>query len=429
MAFWHHKKAAEETRTSVENAELRESIENPAVPISSATILDFLGGSGESAAGVNVTIDSALGVPALWAAVNFIAGTIASLPLSLYKKTKDGREKVTDGLAVILRDAVNDECSSFEWRKYSFEQTLTGGRQLSFIEKNVAGRIINIWPLNPSEVTVKRVGGRKLYELRQAGRPVITYKASEIIDIPFMLKADMLTARSPILTNKDSIGLAIAATHYGSRFFQGGGIPPAVLEGPFQSGDALKRASSDMQTAVKTAYKEKRPIVAVPTGHTIKAIGVDPEKSQLVELKAALVVEIARIYSLPPAFVQDLSNGTFSNVEQQDLQLVKHTIMRWVKNAEQEMNLKLFGRNNDTQYVEFNLDGLLRGDFISRMAGYASGIQNAIITPNEARRQENREDDPQGNVLLIQGATVPLGSQPIPPPIAPPAPKENENDA
>lgn len=428
MAFWHRKKAAEETRTSAESAELRESIESPAVPISSAAILDFLGGSGESAAGVNVTVESALSVPAVWAAVNFIAGTLASLPLNVFKKTEAGREKVTDGLAIILHDAVTDDCSSYEWRKYSFEQTLTGGRQVSFIEKNVAGRIINVWPLNPNDVTVKRSGGRKIYELRQGGR-TITYKSSEIIDIPFMLKADMLTARSPILTNKDTIGLAIAATNYGSRFFQGGGIPPAVLEGPFQSGDALKRASKDMQDAVKTAYKEKRPIVAVPTGHQIKAIGVDPEKSQLVELKAALVVDIARIYSLPPAFLQDLTNGTFSNVEQQDLQLVKHCIMHWVKQAEQEMNLKLFGRNNNQQYVEFNLDGLLRGDFTSRMNGYAKAIQNAILKPNEVRRQENREDDPEGDVLLIQGATVPLGSQPTTQPIAPPAPKENEDDA
>lgn len=428
MMFWNRNKSAEGKRSPEENAEQRNALENPTVPISSAAIIDFLGGSGESAAGVAVNIEVALGVPAVWAAVNFLAGTLASLPLNLYKKTEAGREKVSDGLAIILKDAVSDECSSFDWRKYSFEQTFTAGRQLTFIERNTAGRIINLWPLNPAEVTVKRTGGKKLYVLQQGSRP-ITYQSSEIIDIPFMLKADMLTARSPILTNKDTIGLAIAATNYGSRFFQGGGIPPAVLEGPFQSGNAMERALGDMITAIKKAYAEKRALVALPTGHQIKTIGVDPEKSQLVELKAALVVEIARIYSLPPAFLQDLTNGTFSNTEQQDLQLVKHTIMRWVKQAEQEMNLKLFGRNNNSQYVEFNLEGLLRGDFVTRMQGYAQAIQNSIYTPAQVHEKENLPVREEADVLLIQGATVPLGSQPTIQPSAQPAPKEKENDA
>lgn len=412
MAFWHRKKAAEGKPLSVSNAESRASLESEAIPVSSAAMLDFLGSMYESAAGVNVTVDSALGVPAVWAAVNFLSGTIASLPLNHFKKTEKGREKVEESLSAILKNAVNDECSSFDWRKYSFEQTFTGGRQVSYIERSASGRIINIWPLNPDEVTVKRRGGIKLYELRQGGR-VITYKAFEIIDIPFMLAKDQLTARSPIFTNKDTIGLAIAATNYGSRFFQGGGIPPAVLEGPFQSGAAIKRASDDMQDAIKSAYREKRPLVAVPTGHQIKTIGIDPEKSQLVELKAALVIDVARIYSLPPAFLQDLTNGTFSNTEQQDLQLVKHTITRWVKQAEQEFNLKLFGRNNTSEYVEFNLEGLLRGDFVTRMDGYAKAIQNSIYTPAQVHEKENLPSRTDSDVLLIQGATVPLGSQPI----------------
>lgn len=422
MAFWNRKNSADGKALSAENVETRESIESPTVPVSSAAILDFFGVVGESASGITVTIDNALGVPSVWAAVNFLSGTLASLPLNLYKKTEAGREKVSDGLALILKDAVNDECSSFDWRKYSYEQTFTVGRQLSFIERNTMGRIINIWPLNPAEVVIRRTGGRKVYELQQGGRKT-TYQASEIIDIPFMLKPDMLTARSPILTNRDTIGLAIAATNYGSKFFQGGGIPPAVLEGPFQSSEALKRASKDMAEAVKTAYAEKRPLVAVPTGHQIKAIGVDPEKSQLVELKASLVVEIARIFSLPPAFLQDLTNGTFSNTEQQDLQLVKHVVVRWARQAEQEMNLKLFGRNSSTYYVEHNLDALQRGDFASRMEGYAKAIQNSIFTPAQVQEKENLPARPEADVLLIQGATVPLGSQPIQQP-AQPAPQE-----
>lgn len=407
MAFWSRKKAEPEQRATVED---------PTVPISSAHIMDFLGASGgASASGINVTIDKAMGVPAIWAAVNFISGTMAGLPLNLYQKTEDGREKVDSSLAKILHDAWNDETSSFDARKYSYEQVFTSGRSITFIESSAAGKVINLWPLNPTVVKIEMRGGRKVYRYKERGRKEIVYVASEIIDIPFSLRPDMLTSRSPILTNADTIGLGIAATNYGSKLFQNGGVPPFMITGNFESGAALKRASDDLQGAIRAAAKENRLALSLPAGHEIKSIGIDPEKSQLVELKRFLIEEYARIYSLPPTFLQDLSNGTFSNTEQQDLHFVKHTIKRWVEQTEQEMNLKLFGKLNNEFYVEFNLDGLLRGDFKTRMDGYASGIQNGVLTPNEARRQENRPDMDEGSKLMIQGATVPLGSQPIAP--------------
>ena len=416
MAWWTRKKAEPEQRASVED---------PRVPISASNILEFLGlAGGTSAAGINVTIESAMGVPAIWAAVNFISGTIAGLPLNLYEKTEDGRQKLDTPLARILHDSWNDETSSFDARKYSIEQVMTGGRSLTFIERNVGGRVINLWPLNPEKVSVGMRRGRKVYAYQEDNRSEIIYDAKEIIDIPFSLKADMITSRSPILTNKDTIGLGIAATNYGSKFFQNGGVPPFVMTGKFETGAGLKRASEDLQKSIREASKDARLALTLPMGHEITTLGVDLDKSQLVELKRFLIEEYARMYSLPPVFLQDLSRATFSNTEQQDLHLVKHSVKRWVEQIEQEMNLKLFGKFNNKFYVEFNLDGLLRGDFKTRMDGYATAIQNAVLTPNEARRQENRAYDPEGDELLIQGATVPLGTQPAPtqPPTAPPAP-------
>lgn len=419
MAWWTRKKSEPEQRASVED---------PRVPISASNILEFLGlAGGTSAAGINVTIESAMGVPAIWAAVNFISGTIAGLPLNLYEKTEDGRQKIDSPLARILHDSWNDETSSFDARKYSIEQVMTGGRSLTFIERNVGGRVINLWPLNPEKVKVGMRRGRKVYAYKEDNRSEIIYDAKEIIDIPFSLKADMITSRSPILTNKDTVGLGIAATNYGSKFFQNGGVPPFVMTGKFETGAGLKRASEDLQKSIREASKDARLALTLPMGHEITTLGVDLDKSQLVELKRFLIEEYARMYSLPPVFLQDLSRATFSNTEQQDLHLVKHSIKRWVEQIEQEMNLKLFGKFNNKFYVEFNLDGLLRGDFKTRMDGYATAIQNAVLTPNEARRQENRADDPEGDTLLIQGATVPLGTQPAPtqPPTAPPAPGDD----
>lgn len=412
MAFWNFKTKAEQ----------RASIESPSVPISAANIINLLGGGADTAAGVTVTIESALGVPAIWAAVNFLAGTIAGLPLKVYKKTDEGREAVADGIGPVLHDAVNDECSSFEWRKYTFERVLTGGRGLTFIERSASGKIINLWPLDPTLVDVSRKNGKRQYKYKPPGGRHIVYGAADIIDIPFMLASDGVAAKSPIMTNRDAIGLAIAATNYGSKFFQNGGVPPFLLTGNFQSGAALNRASNELQNAIKTSSKEQRLAITLPAGHDVKPIGVDPEKSQLVELKRFQIEEIARIYSLPAVFLQDLTRGTFSNTEQQDLHLVKHTVKRWIEQVEQELNLKLFGRGNSEYYAEFNLDGLLRGDFATRMSGYATAIQNGILKPNEARQLENRPSDENGDQLLIQGATVPLGSQPM----AAPAPT-NEN--
>ena len=382
------------------------------VPVSASNFLELLNlsGIGTSAAGVNVTIESALGVPAIWAAVNFIAASLAGLPLNVFERKGDDRERVTDPIAGVLHDAINDECSSFDWRKHLFEQVLTGGRAFTYIERDDAGQAVNLWPLDPTKTKIERRGGRKFYTHRESNGSK-TYPAADILDLAFMLTADGLGHRGPIAHHRDSIGLAIAATQYGSRFFQGGGVPPFAVTGGFQSSGALKRAGDDLDAAVRKASREQRQALVLPTGLTIEKIGADPDKAQLVELKRFSIEEIARIYSLPPVFLQDLTHGTFSNTEQQDLHFVKHTVKRWAEQFEQELNLKLFGRANRDRFAELNLDGLLRGDFMTRMSGYATSIQNAIQTPNEIRRRENLPAQAHGDDLLIQGATVPLGSQ------------------
>lgn len=386
----------------------KRSLENPSAPVSAANFMQIMGwADGISAAGITVNVDTALGVPAVWAAVNFIAGTIAGLPLQVFRKDKDGsRQRVQSDFSAMMHDAVNDGMSSFEWRMHSFTQALTGGRAVSYIERNGAGAVVNIWPFDPTTVRVTRqVDGRKVYT--SGGR---AYEAGEILDLPFMLKANMIDVRGPIAHNKDVIGMAIAATRHGSKVFQSGGIPPAVLQGPFGSSAAAGRASEDIAAAMAKLAQDGRPIMAIPLGHELKAIGIDPEKLQLLELQRFCVEQIARIYSLPPVFLQDLTHGTFSNTEQQDLHFVKHTVKRWVEQFEQEMNLKFFGRGSEF-YVEFNVDGLLRGDFKARMEANALAIQNAIRTPDEVRAMENLP--PKGATeLLIQGATVPLGKQP-----------------
>ncbi|MDX0512560.1 phage portal protein [Sinorhizobium medicae] len=401
--MWPFRKAAAETRAS---------LENPSVPLSDVNAWRTLMGEWHGVAGVVVTHETALEVPAVWCAVNFIANTIASLPLQVFKKSGEGRDTVeSDPLYGILHDAPNDELTSFMWRKGVMINVLLRGRGVSFIERNKAGRVMNIWPLDTDTLTIERKSGRKLYHYDDGGRKV-TYAANEVLDLTFMLKPDGVSHVDPVTKLRGAVGLSLALDEYARKFFASGGVPPLALYGPMPSPAAASRASQDVEKAVRDANAERRNVMIMPTGHELKAVGVDPDKSQMVESRRMQIEEIARIYGLPPVFLQDLTHGTFSNTEQQDLALTKHLISQWVKAWEQELNLKLFSARNRTKFCEFNIDGLLRGEFRTRMEGYAKGIQNAIYTPDEVRAMENwPKHGGEAEKLHIQGATVPLGMQ------------------
>jgi len=389
--------------------ETRASAEDPRVPISAENFLEFMGI--ETARLPAVTLASALTVPAFAAAVTFLPSTLANLPIHVFRTKPKGTEKLPGALQSLVNEAPNDEWTSYDWRKYHWHQVFTGGRGLSWIERN-GSEIVGIWPMEPSKTTVKRVNGRKFYEFQGKKGQI---PASDVIDTPFLLKPDQLGAYSPFVMAKKALQLALAMGDYASGFFAGGGVPPLALVGPMPAGpDAVKRAQQDIKRAIDGAKSKGDPVFPIPAGYELKPVGFDPAKGQMTEARLFQVQEIARIYGLPPVFLQDLSRGTFANVEQQDLYLVKHLIAQWAKAFEDELNLKLFGRRSKV-FVEHELDGLMRGDFKTRMEGLAQGIQNALLTPNEGRGLLNRGPLPKGDELLVQGATVPLGTQPAQP--------------
>lgn len=392
------------------NAEKRSSIENPTVPVSQTT--EFMSFFGMDSVNLpRVTVDNALTVPAVAAAVLFLSRTMASLPLHAYKLEGETKKKMDGDTADVIHDAWNDETSAVDGRRYFWQQVFTVGRGLAWIERR-NGEPINFWPMAPSKVTIKRVNNRKTYTY--LGK---VYPASDVIDVPFMLKADQLAHYGPITLASKAIQLALAMNDYGSTFFAGGGVPPLALKGPLPAGrDAVVRAVSDVSRAIDDAKKTGKPITPIPGGYELVPVGIDPAKGQMTDARLFQVREIARVWQLPPMFLQDLSGGTFANVEQQDLHLIKHLVGQWAEVFEGEFTLKCFGRGKkrEGRSVEHNLDGLMRGDFKSRIEGIARAIQTAQMTPNEARALENRpqHENPAANDLLVQGATVPLGTQP-----------------
>jgi len=401
----------------------RDSIENPTVPVSSESFLAFFGLTGTNLPAV--TIENALTVPAVTAAVTFLSRTLAALPLHAYKKTKDGSEKISGRLETIVHENPNDHMDSFKFRQYFWQQVFTGGRGLAWIERN--GREIEaLWPFNPSKTVVLRRGFDVFYQ--SDGKE---YPAADVIDVPFMLRGDQTGSFGPIMLASKAIALALSMNEYGAKFFSGGGVPPLALEGPLPAGpEAMKRAMADVSRAIDAARANDKPVFAMPPGHKLTPVGFDPEKGQMTDARRFQIEEIARAWQLPPVFLQDLTHGTFTNTEQQDLHLTKHVIGQWCTALEGEMNLKLFGRFSGNRFVEHNLDGLMRGDFATRTAGLAQSVQNAIRTPNEVRALENLPSLPEGEKLLIQGATVPLGSQQqLTLPLTKPKPQEGGPDA
>ncbi|MET3602042.1 phage portal protein [Martelella mangrovi] len=379
------------------------NIEDPKVKVSASNFLEFFGIKSGNLP--SVTIENAMRVPAFSAAVSFLSGSLANLPLHAFKTGKDGASQIKGGVQTLLNEAPNPQWTSYSWREYCWSQVFTSGRSLSWIER--AGRsVVAIWPMEPGKVTIRRTGGRVSYSYE--GK---TYDAQDVIDIAFLRKSDMISSYAPVATGRNAIQLALAMNEYGSNFFANGGIPPLALTGPMPTGaNAMKRAKDDIDRAIDYAREFGDSFFSIPPGYELKQVGFDPAKGQMTEARRFQIEEIARLFNLPPLFLQDLIHATLNNSEQQDLHLVKHVIAQWARNFEQEINLKLFGQMRNSRYAEHNLDALMRGDFKSRIEGLARGVQSGILTPNEAREKENRPNKPNGDTLYIQGATVPLGT-------------------
>ncbi|WP_291732323.1 phage portal protein [Leisingera sp. F5] len=399
--------AAAASAVSDPQAEARAADDVQRIASSDPGIVAFFGG----AMGITdevVTVQSALKVPSVLAAVSFLSRTMAGLPLKVYGKGEKGRKALPDDpVSGLLNRAANDETSALEWRRGVWQDVLTSGRHISFIERDGRGKPINLWPLDVSKVTVERRQGRTLYHYQDGTRRV-TYAASEVLDLCFMSSGDRLSSYSPVYNNADTIGLAMAVTRYGARFFKNGGIPPFTLSGPIKTPGGVHRASNDLTAAVKDVAEGGGNAITVPEGHTLTPLGLDPEKMQMVEVKRFLVEEIARIYGLPPVFLQDLTHGTFSNTEQQDLHLVKHLVAQWAAVFEAEANLKLWGRDGGEVYAEHVLDGLMRGDLKTRVDAAGRRIATGQTTINEEREIENRPPVTGGGQPLVQGAMVPV---------------------
>ena len=376
----------------------------------------FMGGS---TAGKHVNERSAMQMTAVYSCVRILAEAVAGLPLHLYKYTEEGgKEKAVDHpLYLLLHDEPNPEMSSFVFRETLMTHLLLWGNAYAQIIRNGKNEVVALYPLMPNKMSVDRDERGQLYYTYQRsneeaptmkGSSVIL-KPSEVLHIPG-LGFDGLVGYSPIAMAKNAIGMAIACEEYGAKFFANGAQPGGVLEHPGTIKDP-QRVRESWQSTFGGSGNANR-IAVLEEGMKYTPIAISPEQAQFLETRKFQINEIARIFRVPPHMVGDLEKSSFSNIEQQSLEFVKYTLDPWVIRWEQSiMRSLLTPEEKKTLYVKFNLEGLLRGDYQSRMNGYAIGRQNGWMSANDIRELENLDRIPTeegGDLYLINGNMLPM---------------------
>ena len=374
---------------------------------------------GNSSSGKVVTERSAMQMTAVYACVRILSEAIAGLPLHMYRYKEDGgKEKAIDHpLYQLLHDEPNPEMSSFVFRETLMTHLLLWGNAYAQIIRNGKGEIVALYPLMPNKMTVSRDEDGQLYytyqksqdELPKDGGYTVTLHPSDVLHIPG-LGFDGLVGYSPIAMAKNAIGLAIATEEYGSKFFANGAAPSGVLEHPGTIKDPSRVRESWQQTFGGSANSNK--IAVLEEGMKYTPISISPEQAQFLETRKFQINEIARIFRVPPHMVGDLEKSSFSNIEQQSLEFVKYTLDPWVIRWEQSIQRTLLSADEKkTYFVKFNVEGLLRGDYQSRMNGYAAARQNGWMSANDIRELENLDRIPVedgGDLYLINGNMLPL---------------------
>jgi len=370
---------------------------------------------GGTASGKAVNERTAMQASAVHACVRVLAEAVAGLPVHLYRYTADGgKERLpAHPLYTLLHDAPNPEMTSFIFRETLMTHLLLWGNAYAQIVRDGRGHVVALYPLLPSKMDVRRAkNGELVYTYRRDQEESrikpdsgdVKLRREDVLHIPG-LGFDGLIGYSPIAMAKNSVGMALAVEEYGATFFGNGANPGGVLEHPGTIKD-VQRVKDSWNSTYKGSGNAHR-VAILEEGLKFHAIGIPPEQAQFLETRKFQLQEIARIFRVPPHMVGDLDRATFSNIEHQSLEFTKYTVGPWVTRWEQALQQALILPSERERYFfKFNLDGLLRGDYQSRMRGYAIGRQNGWLSANDIRELEDMNRIPAdegGDLYLTNG--------------------------
>ena len=369
----------------------------PGKPLRGGGLMVGFGGSMSTASGQTVNAESALTVSAVYACIRVLAESIASLPLILYQRTDSGKRRAVDHpLYRVLHDRPNRWQTSFEWREMMMAHVLLRGNAYSRIVSTRGKAVAELVPLHPDRV-------RPFWFLGSDGQEHICYLYTKLTgEREYLLADEMhhwrgmsgdgLEGLSPITLQREAIGLSLATQEHGARLFSNGAQIGGFIKHPKKlSNEAFERLEKSLKekyTGGENAHKT----MILEEDMEYARIGMTADESQFLETRQFQVSEIARIFRVPPHMIGDLSKATFGNIEQQSLDFVIHSLRPWLVRIEQAMVRDLLSDKESAEYfLEFLVDGLLRGDFKSRTEGYRTAIASGWMSPNEAREKENMD--------------------------------------
>ena len=368
---------------------------------------------GTSGSGKSVTVQSAIQLSTVYACVRVISETVASLPLSVYEAEKGGNKKALDHpLYRLLHDEPNSEMTSFVFREVMLAHLLLYGNSYSQIIRSGKNSVVGLYPLLPDHMDVDRDSkGNLTYTYTTSDGKTVSIKPRDILHIPG-LGFDGVMGYSPIALEKNAIGLGIASEEYGSKFFSNGARPSGILTHP----NTVKNPKA-LRESWNSAYggsANSNRVAILEEGMKFEPIAIPNNEAQFLETRKFQVDEICRIFRVPPHLVCDLEHATFSNIEHMSIDFAVHTIRPWLVRIEQAMNRALFPEQEKGRFfVQFNIDGLMRGDYKSRMEGYAIARQNGWMSANDIRELENQNPIPAsegGDAYLVNGNMISIST-------------------
>lgn len=400
-------------------------LENPTVPISSSSILDWLGIK-PNASGMVVTEKTSLGMPAVWQAVNLIAGTCASLPLHAYRKGDESRTIITTGTAAALLDRPHPDLVPYDFWELIYTHRLLWGNAYILKLRNALGVLTELWPIHPSRVKVGResMTGQKVFAVdggEDAGG--MTYVGDDrILHLP-AFGYDGVCGVSPIRIASQGIGLALAAEEYGAKLFGSGSLASGILQ-------TEQRLKSEQADALGARWRAKaagmvgaHEVIVLDSGVKFTQLTIPPEDAQFLESRQFQVREVARIFGVPPHLLMDVEGSTSwgTGIEEQTLGFVIFNLRRWLLRTEQAVSWMLAP---GTVQAKYNLNGLLSGAPEKRADFYTKLWQIGVLSTNDIRRLEDMAPVEHGDERFRALNYGPLDAQTPPPapPQLPPAP-------
>lgn len=343
------------------------------------------------AAGVAVTHENALTYSAVWSCVHIISETISALGWHVFEGRAggDGKDRRSGHLDYMLSVQANPEMTAQTFRETVLAWTLLWGNGYAEIERDMAGRVKWLWPIHPERVKIDRdEQGRIIYEVSNERGPSVIVPFADMFHLKG-LGYDGIQGYSVVGMASSAISLGMACEQFGSSYFGSGTNPGSILEVPGKlSQPAYDRLKDSMSAHAGMSNAKKNMILE--EGMTHKHLAVPPEDSQFIETRKLQVEDIARFFRMPLHKMADLTNSSFSNIEQQNIEFVTDTIWPWVTRIESEANMKLFpDRQRGKVFSKLNMNSLLRGDVVTRAEYYRTMVNIGVMSVNEIRGLED----------------------------------------